>query len=197
MARPDRVRHSFPATAERDFAYLHFMRPKRPGRACFACLCQHSRQAETAAIGRTARRSVPTSNSTNQDAQGAKRTHKIRYVEVPTGFGRAGRVLKAWGACLCVAPVCVRIRTGRRRHGAIPRVRRSSKSEDGTEHQRRWSFPTQPSPKRYGGHAERATRAREVEARLKSACAEKLSIGNQQLAAKRKNKCKKPPNPNC
>ena len=86
VARPDRVRHSFPATAERDFAYLHFMRPKRPGRACFACLCQHSRQAETAAIGRTARRSVPTSNSTNQDAQGAKRTHKIRYVEVPTGF---------------------------------------------------------------------------------------------------------------
>ena len=32
----------------KDFAYLHFMRPKRPGRACFACLCQHSRQAETA-----------------------------------------------------------------------------------------------------------------------------------------------------
>ena len=28
----------------------------------------------------------PTSNSANQDAQGAKRTHKIRYVEVPTGF---------------------------------------------------------------------------------------------------------------
>ena len=70
---------------QRDFAYLHFMRPKRPGRACFA---------ETAAIGRTARRSVPTSNSTNQDAQGAKRTHKIRYVEVPTGFGRAGRAVR-------------------------------------------------------------------------------------------------------
>ena len=162
MARPDRVRHSFPATAERDFAYLHFMRPKRPGRACFACLCQHSRQAETAAIGRTARRSVPTSNSTNQDAQGAKRTHKIRYVNVPTGFGRAGRALRH-GAPACASHLSA---CGYAQEDADMAPSRVSgvarQSEDGTEHQRG-----------------------------------RLSIGNQQLAAKRKNECKKPSNPNC
>ena len=46
----------------------------------------------------------PTSNSANQDAQGAKRTHKIRYVEVPAGFGRAWRALKAWGALFPTQP---------------------------------------------------------------------------------------------
>ena len=45
---------------------------------------------------------------------------------------------------------------------------------------------TEPSISGRAYPTERATRAREAEARLKSACAEELSIGNQQLAAKRK-----------
>ena len=117
------------------------MRPKpEPGRACFA---------ETAIDGRTARRSVPTSNSANQDAQGAKRTHKIRYAEVPTGVRTGGAGIEAWGAQL-----------------------RLSISE--------------------GGHIRPKTEGlREVERQSKSALAERLSIGNQQLAAKRKNESSK------
>ena len=147
----------------RDFAYLNFMRPKRPGRACFACLCQHSRQAETAVKRHPQIRTRRVRSARiKSDMWKCRRGFPLRSASYEGQAGQAGRAMRH-GAPACASHLSA---CGYAQEDADMAPSRVSgvarQSEDGTEHQRRRPFPTQPSPKRYGGHAERAKRAREV-----------------------------------